>query len=163
MREEWRDIAGKEGRYQVSDQGRVRSLMRGPRLLKPCAGPSGYLQVTLTGQGRWATHLVHRLVAAAFLPPKTEGQVVRHLDGDKKNCAKTNLKYGTHQENSDDQILHGTTRKGQDHPMAKLKDEDVRAIRAASGSNTQIAANYGVSNQLVNRIRKGEIWKHLDA
>jgi len=45
--------------------------------------------------------------------------------------------------------------------MAKLKEEDVRAIRAASGSNTQIAADYGVSNQLVSRIRKGEIWKHI--
>jgi hypothetical protein len=102
-------------------------------------------------------------VAEAFLPPKTEGQVVRHLDGDKKNCAKNNLKYGTHQENSDDQILHGTTRKGQQHPMAKLKDEDVRAIRAASGSNIQIAAAYGVSDQMVSRIRTRKNWKHLDA
>lgn len=161
MQEAWRNVAGTEGRYQVSDQGRVRSTMFGPRLLKPCSGKRGYLQVTLTGGGRWKTHKVHTLVAAAFLPPKTEGQVVRHLDGDKKNCAKTNLKYGTHQENSDDQILHGTTRKGQDHPMAKLKDEDVRAIRAASGNNTQIAADYNVSNQLVSRIRKGEIWKHI--
>ena len=47
--------------------------------------------------------------------------------------------------------------------MAKLKDEDVRAIRAASGSNVQIAAAYGVSNQLVSRIKAGDIWKHLDA
>lgn len=161
MQEEWRNVVGTEGRYQVSDQGRVRSTMFGPRLLKPCPGKRGYLQVTLTGDGRWKTHKVHTLVAAAFLPPKTEGQVVRHLDGDKKNCAKANLKYGTHQENSDDQILHGTTRKGQDHPMAKLKDEDVHAIRAASGSNIQIAADYGVSNQLVSRIKAGGIWKHI--
>lgn len=105
--------------------------------------------------------MVHRLVAQAFLPPKQPGQVVRHLDGDKTHNHAANLCYGTPQQNSDDQKRHGTTRKGEAHPLAKLTEIDVRAIRASSLPNVDLASIYGVSNQLVSRIRKREIWRHI--
>lgn len=170
---EWRDIRGHEGRYQVSSEGQVRSLdrriihptgttfVRRGKTLTPCRGKRGYPQVTLTGEGRWKTHMVHRLVAEAFLPPKTPGQVVRHLDGDQTNNVVQNLAYGSCQQNSDDQKRHGTTRKGSAHPAAKLTEQDVHNIRASAANNSAVAFAYGVSNQLVSRIRKREIWKHI--
>lgn len=161
MREQWKDIAGHEGRYQVSNLGRVRSLMFGPRLLTPCPAPNGYLQVTLTGEGRWKTHKVHKLVAAAFLPPCKPGEIVRHWNGKQQDNRVSNLRHGTFQDNSDDAARHGTVRKGQGHPMAKLTDDDIRNIRACGGTNTAVAFAYGVSNQLVSRIRQGKIWKHI--
>lgn len=86
---------------------------------------------------------------------------MRHLDGNKKNNAAVNLAYGSHQENSDDQVRHGTTRKGERHPLAKLTEADVSAIRASPASHSETARAYGVSNQLVSRIRLREIWKHV--
>lgn len=171
--ENWRDIRGHEGRYQVSDLGRVRSLdreiahpsgstfVRKGKVLTVHFGERGYGQVTLTGGGRWKTYMVHRLVAEAFLPPKAEGEVVRHKDGEKPNNALANLQYGTHQQNSNDQKRHGTTRKGSDHPMAKLTEADVLALRASAGTTVALAEAYGVSNQLVSRIKRREIWRHI--
>lgn len=173
IEEIWKDIAGHEGRYQVSDQGRVRSLdreathasgsvyLKKGRVLTVHVGAKGYGQVTLTGEGRWKTHMVHRLVAEAFLPKKEKGQVVRHLDGDKKKNAARNLCYGTPQQNSDDQIRHGTTRKGEAHPLSKLTEKDVLEIRAATKTYQQLADHYGVSKQLIGAIRCRKLWKHI--
>ncbi len=59
-----------------------------------------YPTVSLHGQQR----PVHRLVAEAFLGPAPEGKpLVRHLDNDPTNLAASNLRWGSHKENSADQ------------------------------------------------------------
>lgn len=105
--EEWRPVTGFEGRYEVSDQGRVRSLPR-PRsrggLLNAWVN-NHYLRVCLGRRGM----SVHRLVAGAFLPPAGTGQdQVRHLNGDPMDNRATNLAWGTASENASDKIVHGT-------------------------------------------------------
>jgi NUMOD4 motif-containing protein/HNH endonuclease len=116
--EEWRPVPGYEGVYEVSDHGRVHSIARilrnGRRMkgcmLKPWINPWGYPVVGLRLDGAQIFRPVHRLVALAFLGPTPEGQEVRHLDGDSSNCALTNLAYGTHRENVQDSLRHGTNR-----------------------------------------------------
>lgn len=140
MPERWLPVVGYEGYYEVSDQGRIRSLPRlivrrnGSRLnyrgktLNPYISPKdGYLRTPLSVQGvHTAPLLVHRLIAEAFLGPCPEGQEVRHLDGNPANNVLTNLTYGTHAENSADMLRHGThhwsnkTRCPKGHPY----DED---------------------------------------
>ena len=105
--EQWRDIAGLEGRYQVSSLGRVRSLdrmvprgaavsLQRGRILAAVNGSAyGYQRV---GLGRDRQEWVHRLVAAAFLGP-LEGMEVDHIDGDPRNNAAANLRIVTHAEN----------------------------------------------------------------
>lgn len=105
----WKDIPGFEGRYQASDQGRVRSvdnyvrcgrggkglrLVRG-RVLRP-GNSRGYLIVNLPPAGTIAVHL---LVARAFLSPRPAGAEVNHKDGVKVNCAPANLEWVTKTEN----------------------------------------------------------------
>jgi hypothetical protein len=117
MLEHWKDIPGYEGRYQVSDLGRVRSvdrLVEFPRylrdgawrsaslrkrkgvLLRPGPMRSGHLTVAL---GRGNSRQVHQLVLLAFVGPCPEGHEVLHLDHDPKNNRLDNLKYGTRSEN----------------------------------------------------------------
>lgn len=117
----WRDVAGYEGIYQVSSQGRVRSLDRvscGRRLrgvlMVGSSDHAGYRQVHLAkgGRGNSATRKVHFLVCEAFHGPRPPGQVTRHLDGDKLNNRASNLAWGTPSENSLDSVRHGT------HPQA---------------------------------------------
>lgn len=102
MTAEWRPIPGHDG-YEASNLGQVRSLRRGtPHVLAPhLAGPRReYLYVNLGS--------IHALVAAAFLGPRPEGQVTRHLNGDSKDNRPENLAYGTQSDNMRDALAHGT-------------------------------------------------------
>ena len=105
--EQWADIAGYEGCYQVSDRGKVRSLDRtitaenqvgsysfpaeGRDLKAKLDRKSGHLRVRLSKGGERQDKILHRLVAEAFVPGKEHGQIVIHLDGDKLNCRANNL------------------------------------------------------------------------
>ena len=110
--ETWLPIPGYEGRYDVSDQGRVRSWLpcRGmaiPRVLRPGINRGGYPLVVLYFNGK-TTREVHRLVSLAFIGPLPEGQHTRHLNGNPANNALSNLVYGTISENNLDCVRHGT-------------------------------------------------------
>jgi hypothetical protein len=63
---------------------------------------------------------------------------------------------GTPEQNMRDRVLAGT------HPQAKLTPDDVRAIRAASGSHASLARKYGVSPAAIARVRLGRSWGWLD-
>ena len=114
--ERWLPVPGFEGRYEVSDRGRVWSHYRyggtDGRLLKLVPDNNGYPVVTLHLNGVQSLGKVHRMVMAAFVGPCPDGREVRHLDGDPTNADLRNLAYGTHSENVRDSVRHGT------HPMA---------------------------------------------
>lgn len=125
MTEQWAPVPGYEGRYEVSDLGRVRTVARvipyidgrlrrvQQRVRKVQLDTRGYPALSLTdNQGRTRTRGVHVLVAAAWIGPRPEGMEVCHNDGDKTNPRLDNLRYGTHSENAQDAVLHGQ------HPWA---------------------------------------------
>ena len=99
--EQWRAVGGFEGRYEVSDEGNVRSLLRGGcRLLKFGIHQSGYYYVILyLEDGTSKNVLVHRLVAEAFVPNPENKPDVNHIDGNKKNPCASNLEWVTKSEN----------------------------------------------------------------
>lgn len=111
----WQAVVGYEETYEVSNQGKVRSIDRisssGHKLkgkqLKQCLHSQGYPQVGLCKNGRTKTFLVHRLVLIAFRGPCSEGLECRHLDGQPGNNLIRNLVWGTHSENIFDKISHG--------------------------------------------------------
>jgi len=111
--ERWLPVIGYEGLYDVSDWGRIRSLPRRTTrggLMKLIADGKGYWVVSLTREGKQRRFFVHRLVMEAFTGPLPEGMEIRHLDGDPGNNRLPNLRYGTHSENMQDTIRHGTNR-----------------------------------------------------
>lgn len=109
--EEWKDIAGYEGLYQVSTLGRVRSFhgRRGAtvRILSPRRCTNRYLMVYLAKEGIKVQRLIHRLVAEAFIDNPCKYPQVNHKDEDVTNnqvdnlewcTAKYNMNYGTHNQ-----------------------------------------------------------------
>lgn len=117
--ESWKPVVGFEGRYEVSDQGRVRTVPRRARRGKGTIpvkaktkslylDKSGYWRVSLSDENQVRTQLVHRLVALAFLGPEEDGHEVRHIDGDPGNAELTNLRWGSHSDNELDKSAHGT-------------------------------------------------------
>lgn len=121
--EKWKNITGYEGLYQVSDQGRVRSLDRVNGrgfnvfgvILKQNPDRKGYLGVSLYSGSKASRRRrpVHQLVAEEFIGPRPEGLDVCHNDGDKANNSASNLRYDTRRENILDAVKHGT------HVMAR--------------------------------------------
>src|SRR5665647_611311 len=108
---DWRPIPGYEGRYEVSADGRVRSKLRGGLTLSQVLTAEGYLQVTLwAANGAQRTVLIHAVVSAAFIGPRPNGLVIRHLDGDSLNNDVSNLAFGTSLENVLDTLRHGRHR-----------------------------------------------------
>ena len=101
MMEEWRDIAGYEGLYKVSDCGRVKSVEHvsgnkhiREKILKGGKYPNGYMYVCLRKNGENKNYLTHRLVARAFISiPPTQFTDVNHKDGDKTNNHAHNLEW----------------------------------------------------------------------
>lgn len=96
--EVWKDIEGYEGRYQISDQGRVKSLTTGS-ILKTFLCGSGYPEIVLTKHRKRQPKLIHRLVAEAFIPNPESKREVNHKDGNKHNNDVSNLEWVTPSEN----------------------------------------------------------------
>ena len=94
MTEEWRDVKGYRGLYQVSNFGRVNSLVSNS-MMTPSVGRQGYLVVNLYKNGTRKMHGVHRIVAGAFLPNPDDKPQVNHKDGNKQNNNVNNLEWCT--------------------------------------------------------------------
>lgn len=102
MKELWKPIEGTNGKYEVSNTGKVRSLNYGrlgiTKELKSWDN-GGYERVNLTIAKKQSKKLVHRLVAEAFIPNPENKSEVNHIDGDKHNNHVDNLEWTTHDEN----------------------------------------------------------------
>ena len=100
--EQWRDIDGYDGAYQVSDLGRVRSKKYGYwRVMKPIKSSNGYLHLDLSKDGKNKTIYVHRLVAQAFIENDDETKIyINHRNECKSDNRLWNLEYCTPQYNT---------------------------------------------------------------
>ena len=103
MEESWKDIEGYEGLYQVSNKGRVKSLVNHKgvareKVLKPEI-VNGYKRVMLHKNKTIKHLLVHRLVANAFLPNPHNFPCVNHKDENKQNNVVSNLEWCTQKYN----------------------------------------------------------------
>ena len=118
MTEEWRPIAGYEGLYEVSNEGRVRSVdrvvphaysgtltIRGRFMRTSRPHPATeHLSVCLCREGVARKFLVHRLVAEAFIPNPDDLPMVLHWDDKASNNHVENLRWGTQTENMADYV-----------------------------------------------------------
>ena len=106
--EHWRPIAETKGLIEVSDFGRVRSLLRGtPRVLKTQADKKGYHRVRVTIEREKMCFKVHREVAKAFLHNPDNLPQVNHKDGNKGNNSVANLEWVTNRDNAHHAIKNG--------------------------------------------------------
>lgn len=101
MKEEWRDIPGYEGYYQVSNLGRVKSFhLCGEHILKNTKSVLGYYLVNLCKEGKSKTKTIHRIVASAFIYGYSENIEIDHIDKVKTNNNIENLRLATSAQNS---------------------------------------------------------------
>lgn len=113
--EEWRDIVGYEGLYQISNMGRVKGLPRishfgnrtkriPTRILKPTISKRGYYVIGLSKDSKTKTYTIHRLLMKAFVPNPENKRAIDHIDTNKLNNSLSNLRWCTDKENSNNEI-----------------------------------------------------------
>jgi hypothetical protein len=170
---EWRPVLGREGLYEVSSEGAVRSvprvLMRSNgipqtvrgRVLRQYLGNHGYWVVSLRHNNESIPVCVHRLVCEAFHGPRPEGYEVAHNDGCRTNGRADNLRWATRLENIRDKATHGTQPRGEQIYNARLTEDQARQALAAKKGIRALARQFGVHPSTLTSIRIGKSWRHL--
>lgn len=176
--EVWKDIKGYEGLYQVSNFGRVRSIDRyvshpksGMLYLKgrpmSLSIRNGYSVVSLNKNGKATSHLVHRLVAVAFIENIENKPQVNHKNGVKDDNNISNLEWVTASENSIHAYKKNLNQKGINHYKSKLTNDKVKAIKRLLSMKPNInkyslAKKVGVTNGVIYQIINKTTWKHIN-
>ena len=169
MIEEWKDIQGYEGSYKISNLGRVKSFISKrssgitykpiERICSPRITVKGYFSVCLCDKGKEREHLVHRLVAKAFLPQVDGKSQVNHKDGNKLNNNVENLEWCTPSENTRHAISLGL-RKHYFPPNSKrilaIKNENEQKIYNSINS---MCRELNLDHASVRKVIKG-IYSH---
>ena len=163
MSEEWRDVIGYEGLYQVSDQGRVKSFKwNKERFLKPSMDKDGYLLVNLCAGGKPKTLKVHRLVCEAFHENPDNKPQVNHINEDKTDNRACNLEWCTCKQN----VNHGSRNERVSKPVGQysLDGKLIKLWPSTMEAERQAGFNHGNISQVANGKYKqayGCIWKYV--
>lgn len=105
-----RDVVGYEGIYSVDIFGNVTKL-KNNKIMKQQKNKFGYMNVSLTKEGKQTQHKVHRLIAEAFIPNPQNKEQVNHIDGNKAHNVVWNLEWNTCKENINHSVLIGLNPK----------------------------------------------------
>ena len=174
--EEWRDVVGYEGRYQVSSMGRVKSLERKnsygrtvkERILKGALDKCGYLKIGLygsTGKQKWFQ--VHRLVGEAFIQNPDEKPQINHINEIKTDNRACNLEWCTCKENINHGSRNERVAKALGKPIAQytLDGKLVKVWPSTAEVERQTGFGqrciWGVANGRYKQAY-GYIWKYVE-
>lgn len=153
IKEIWKDITGYEGRYKVSNLGKVKSLISN-RILSPVC-IQGYLLVDLSANGKAIKKFIHRLVAIHFIPNPDSKPQVNHKKGNKKDNRATQLEWVTDRENK----VHAYYNNLINNKPRKFLTNDEKIIVIELYKKTKDTTNYsrlgrqfGVSRCVVRRL-----------
>lgn len=169
--EEWRPVAGYEGRYSISNLGHLRgddspngNRFKAGRQIHP-ATKKGYKRVGLSyPRCRQRKFFVHVLVAEAFLAPRPAGKQVNHKDGNKANNRAGNLEWVTQGENN----IHARRvlgeQVGEKHKWSSLTNAQVSEIKRMFRENPKtdayvVARMFGVGHGAIYKIKYNKAWR----
>jgi hypothetical protein len=164
--EEWRDVVGYEGLYEVSNYGNIRNYKTKIKKLF-VFDKKGYVRVSLYKNSKPTMKRVHRFVALAFISNPLKKSQVNHIDGDKDNNIVSNLEWVTNQENMTHAIKSGlfdnvrNNNKGSKNNSAKLTENDVFEIRKSDLNYSVLAKKYNVDRSNIYLIVKRKKWNHI--
>lgn len=169
MKEEWRDVRGYEGYYQVSNLGRIKSLARfvlhkngrkvkrKERILKPSKMGDGYLSVCFRVCNNVNKQYIHRVVAKNFLKKPSYANCVNHINGVKHDNRLSNLEWVNHIENHAHAVRAGLiNNSGENSSSAIFTNKEINLIRIFYKTNRfsreEISNLLGVSKTCIAQI-----------
>lgn len=174
--ETWKPIKDYEERYEVSNNGNVRSLghnvcfldygkyvdfYRDGKLLKPTVNKYGYFVVTLYDPStkKAKVHKVHRLVAEAFIPNVENRPMIDHINAIKTDNRVENLRWCTHKENMNNPMKDplvakksGVKKRGTISPARKPVKAKKDGITLIFPSITAAGQELGLDRALICQV-----------
>lgn len=173
--EEWRDVKGYEGLYQISNLGTLKRLPRfintkhktksyqKEKIIKPYTTLKGYKRASLKNEEGARRILIHRLVAEAWIDNPHKKTQVNHIDGVKSNNNVSNLEWCTNQENAIHAFKSGLRKspEGLNHGGSKFTKKDIIEIRSKSKNITYYCNKFSVSRQTIWKVQKGITYKNI--
>ena len=154
--------------YHIDEFGNTYSTKYGDMrpLKQQIVGSSGktYYHVQMRRNGRYYQEYVGGLVLLAFVGPCPTGMQVCHGPNGKHDNSLSNLSWGTPSKNNkEDKIRDGTSTRGENNPMAKLNELQVRVMRRAHAFGLgfrELAEVFSICDEHVRRIVKRESWQY---
>ena len=154
-KEEWKDVKGYEGLYQVSSLGRVFSI-RSNRCLQAYrrSKDKPYLTVSLCVNNERKHYKVHRLVAEAFIPNPDNLEYVNHINEDGADNRVENLEWCTAKYNNNygTRIQRVSKALGIPVDQYSLNGEFIKTWDSANEASKKLSI-YSAS---ITRVCKGE-------
>lgn len=174
MTEQWKDIIGYEGLYQISNKGCIKSLQRTvkngrgyrivrEKLISIGTNEHGYKIVLLYKNNKQVPFRVHRLVAIHFIENRMGLPEVNHIDGNKANNVVENLEWVSSSKNKKHSYEIGLrkVRVGENGANAKLSENQAREILESTSGVSELAKKYCVSKGCIGGIKGRRTWKHI--
>lgn len=166
--EEWRDIKGYEGYYQVSNMGRVKSLTRWRidrnnirhkmqgRIMRLNKTNCGYYIIGLCVGDMRKYYLIHRLIAQCFIPNPNNYPCVNHKDEDKTNNCASNLEWCTHLYNNTFGSRMERVQSKRRKRVAQLSEDNqiIRVFKSAREAAKEVKANYSNILEICKNTRR---------
>ena len=174
MNEEWKDIKGYEGLYQISNLGRVKSLRyankqafyKREKLLKGANDKDGYLQVTLCKNNTKKTCRIHKLVAESFLDNPYNYSCINHKDENKQNNNYKNLEYCTIKYNNNYNEMPIRRGMKKRKPIVQLLNSKIIKVWESSTiASEELNISRGNIISCLKNKRKtagGYVWKYAE-
>ncbi len=152
--ERWKQVVGFEGLYEVSDNGRVRTVKTG-RIKKPTVDKiDGRHFLLLWRDNKCYGTRVSRLVLLAFRGPPPSGHEGCHNDGNNDNNRLSNLRWDTPSENQRDRAKHGTSNRGERCAAAKLTEKQVLEMISCGNKTKRISSQLALSEKTIETYYK---------
>lgn len=166
MLEKWKEIKGYDGLYQVSNLGKVKSIKRQVKILKPRITKRKYLSVALRKDGTTKQYYIHRLVAEAFISNNNKLPQVNHINGLKYDNNVQNLEWVSCSDN----IKHAYKKNLTNGVRKKIVQCDLNGqIIKIWNSQTEAHKKTGIAQSHINRCcqkkeksASGFIWKYYN-
>ena len=178
LNEEWKDIKDSNGKYQISNYGRIKSFNNNKIIImRTNKSNVGYYLVRISIKNKLKTYTVHKLVALHFIHNPNLYPCINHIDGNKENNRVDNLEWCTHSYNNKEayrlNLAHSPNlgKTGSKHPGAtKVNQYDLNGNYIKTwGTMKEAAESLNVSINSISsccrykiKTAKNYIWRYAD-
>lgn len=169
--EKWLPIVGYENFYEISDQGRVKTVARlvpskcgsirhvSERIRSANGRSNGYPVVNLSIRNKVTTRTIHVMMLEAFIGPRPSPlHDACHENDQREDNRLENLRWDTKKANKEDAFKNGKAPHGEKVGLSKLTKEQAIKIFHDHRNSKIIAAEYSVNKSTITKLKRGKTW-----